>query len=221
MNAATLVSVRVGRKGIGRIRALDAKRLKLAEGQEWTESTREGVERALIYLKAKTYASNALSARPLSQRQLETKLTQRKVPADLARAVCADLVRVGALNDAALATTLAGSELRRKPAGKILLVAKLRRRGIDQSIATKAVAAAIADTPDYNPRTQALILAKRKLKPLLAAIDAGRLDLPSAKRRLFGVLARRGFDPDACIWAVAQCLAKGASSLDDPIDDTL
>lgn len=194
--APGLVVIKLGRRSGGRIPEADAARLGVREGAEWTEALRAAVLSSLVAAKGRTYALNALGRRPMSKRTLVAKLKRRGVDEPGAARIADDLASKGILDEAAFAEGVLHAELARKPAGKHLLSARLRARGVEDAVARKAVADAVAD-PSYDPRAGALELARRKLRTMSA-----RLEPDAVRRRLYAALARRGFDPDVCRWAV-------------------
>lgn len=201
-------SIRVGRKSTGLVRADDLKKLAVRIGDDWNDELRVRVAHVLDLAKARQYAIRAAVSRPMSARQLQLKLARRGVARSDAQTITDHLIAKGVLDDAAFALGSAASELARKPAGRSLLTAKLRTKGVDGKTADKAVAQVMADV-EYNPRDSAFKLAERR------AASLSRLDPVTAQRRLYGLLARRGFDPDTCAWVVRKVLGKAALAADD------
>ena len=188
---AGCVSARVGRKATPPLLADAAARIGLVEGSAWTEALREAVAKEIDAGKARAYAVRAAVSRPMSKKQLETRLTRRGLERGRARAVAEELEERGVLNDAAFAHAAASSELSRKPAGKSLLINKLRGKGVDDKTARRAVEDVVRDR-EYDAKTGAMELAKRKLRSL------ARLEPEVAQRRMYGMLARRGFEAEIC-----------------------
>ena len=76
----------------------------------------------------------------------------------------------------------------RKPAGPRLLRVKLMQKGLDRALVDRLLA-------ELSPSTDESVegareLAKKKLRSMT------RLDAMTKKRRIYGMLARRGFGPD-------------------------
>jgi regulatory protein len=99
-----------------------------------------------------------------------------------------EMVRVGLLDDRKYAEAVVRSQLSRKPAGRRYLLARLRTKGVPGEIAEDVVAAALDERDELD---DAMDLARRKLRTYRPDLDPG-----AARRRLMGVLARRGFDAD-------------------------
>lgn len=109
-------------------------------------------------------------------------------------AVIARLVELGAVNDAAFASTR----------GLGLLRSGVSRRGVAARMAVKGIdpAEAIAALPEDadSELAAALVLArKRRIGPF----SANETDDPDARRRAFGILARAGFPSDIARQALA------------------
>ena len=88
---------------------------------------------------ARSYALKALTARPLSTRMLAERITARGYPSETAAAVVEELSRVGLLDDAAFARAYVSTQLSRKAAGRVLLLAALRKKRVDDATARAAV----------------------------------------------------------------------------------
>jgi len=93
-----------------------------------------------------------------------------------------DFCRRGYLDDAILAGHLVTSGVERKGQGRVALTRALAQRGIPRDV----VDAALDDLPD-DDLERALEFARTKMRSL------ARLDQETAKRRLSGQLARRGY----------------------------
>jgi regulatory protein len=191
-----MVVIKLGRRSGGRIPEADADRLNIREGAEWTEDLRAAVTASIARAKGRQYALNALGRRPMSRRTLLFKLRQRGLDEVSAAAIADELAAKGILNEASFAEGVVHAELTRKPAGKHLLMARLRQRGVEDAAARKAVTRAVED-PSYDARAGALDLARRKRRTM-----SPRLEPEAVRRRLYAALARRGFDPDVCRWAI-------------------
>ena len=138
---------------------------------------------------AYNYALNLLSARPYAVKALHRKLIQKQYPAADADDAIRRLADAGLLNDEKYAEQYARSKMLSTGASKRRLTQDLYRKGIKSDIATTAIANVIADE---EIDTAAVIesLARKKLAQL------GDLEPLVLRRRLFGFLARRGYDVD-------------------------
>jgi len=146
---------------------------------------------------AYNYALNLLSARPYSTQALHRKLIQKEYPAADADDAIRRLVDNGLLNDAKYAEQYARSKMLSTGASKRRLAQDLYRKGIKGDIAGAAIDNVIADE---EIDTSAVVeqVARKKLAQL------GDLEPLVLRRRLFGFLARRGYDLDEIKTVVAR-----------------
>ena len=135
------------------------------------------------------YALNLLGARPYSTSALRRKLIQKKYPAADADDAIRRLVDKGLLNDAKYAEQFARSKILSAGASKRRVQQDLYRKGIKGEMATNAIAAVI-EAEEIDPAAVIERVAKKKLAQL------GDLEPLVLRRRLFGFLARRGYDLD-------------------------
>lgn len=187
------MSVRVGvENGKGRVKAtLNVSRiveLGLFVGQAWTEELAQAVVDEATYDKAMRQAMHAIGRKATSRRELDLKLIKREHSPALRERVLDRLTELGLLDDKAFAHALVRQTVRGKPAGPRLLKQKLSQKGVPQKIAEEAVA---AEQPDEaTQRTQAFALAEKRLASM------SKLEPLAQKRRIYGLLARRGFEMD-------------------------
>lgn len=146
---------------------------------------------------AYNYALNLLSARPYSTSALYRKLIQKKYPAADAEGAVRRLVNNGLLNDAKYAEQYARSKILTTGTSRRRLQQDLYRKGIKGDMATTAIANVIEQE---EIDTDALVerVAKKKLTQL------GDLEPLVLRRRLFGFLARRGYNLDEIKSVVAR-----------------
>ena len=138
---------------------------------------------------AYNYALNLLAGRPYSTQALRKKLIQKEYVAADADDAIRRLVDNGLLNDAKFAEQYARSKIVSSGVSKRRLSQDLYRKGIKGDVATAAIANVIADE---EIDTAAIVekVARKKLAQL------GDLEPLVLRRRLFGFLARRGYDVD-------------------------
>jgi regulatory protein len=164
---------------------------------EWTASLAERVDVAVDADKARKYAMNALGRRALSCGELADRIKRRGHSQAVADRVVEELIERGYLDDLAYARAVIRSERARKPAGPSLLRAKLFKKRVGRSVIDRAIAEADAD---YDQIDAARALAERRLRT--AAMQ--KADAETRKRRLWGLLARRGFNVDTIRSAMDQ-----------------
>ena len=185
--------IRVG-TGIGRGKVVATMSIKLLHDlgvqvdQAWTKELEERVAEAVLYDKAFRAATRRLARRAMSRKMVADKLRELGHPPELGNRVLDRLEELELINDEAYGQALLRDILGRKPAGPQLLKQKLYQKGISGSLADQLIREATAD--DDDQRQSAIDFARKRARSL------ARYDPPTRKRRLYGQLARRGFDPD-------------------------
>jgi regulatory protein len=116
-------------------------------------------------------------------RELRTRLLRKGFDNETIDAALAKLSDVGYLNDERFAELWIENRLAHRPRGKRMLEQELRQKGIDRQIVDETVAGM-----DIDDRAAALELARKRLKSVQS------LPLDEQKKKLTGILARRGFD---------------------------
>jgi len=138
---------------------------------------------------AYNYALNLLAARPYSSSALRRKLIQKEYEAADADDAIRRLLDNGILNDARFAEQYARSKMLSTGASKRRLTQDLYRKGIKGDVATTAIAN-VVEQDEIDPAAVIERVARKKLAQL------GDLEPVILRRRLFGFLARRGYDLD-------------------------
>ena len=148
----------------------------------------EGDERNVGLRRAQAFVVNSLAARAQSVAEIEAKLARRGVAPDDAAEVVRDALRLGYLDDEALATQLAqGSRTRRHGRGRA--ARDLRRRRLPEPEIAAALEAAYADVDE------------RKLAA--AALGSRPCGDERERRRAVAYLVRRGFSTGTA-WQVVR-----------------
>lgn len=137
--------------------------------------------------KAKNYAYRLLSARMYTVKEVRDKLFERGYAEEIVNEVIGTLERYGYLNDKDYAAEWIQSRLRSNPKGKYVLRQELARKGIEDSIIEDVIGQELDESKEYG---MALELTRRKIE--LYKND----DPASAKRKLQGLLFRRGFNSE-------------------------
>ena len=179
--------VSVDGRRAARVQTAGLASLGIAVGVTWTAAMETAAHAAQASAAAKSYALRAIAHRALSVAELLAKLGARGHDAATAAAVVADLQRVGLLDDERFARDYIRAQLARKPAGRALLIAGLRRRRVEDAVARRAVDEALGEVDLSGGAKQLAAARLRRMDP--------RLEPEVLRRRLFGLLARRGFDP--------------------------
>jgi regulatory protein len=146
-------------------------------------------------------ALNLLAFRARSARELQRRLEQKGVTRERAERVIAKLRDLGLLDDADFARQLTRSKLS-AGASRRRVHQELFRRGVSRDVADAAVEQV---TEDEGLGDDASIerVARKKWRTLV------ELDPVTRRRRLYGFLARRGFDADAVSRMVRLLEAEG------------
>ena len=135
------------------------------------------------------YALRLLTARSYTARSLLRKLTQKGIEPEAAQGVMDRLQASGLINDAKYAEQYTRSKVLTGGASKRRVVQDLRRKGIAQPLADAAIARVFADE-EIDPVAMAEKAARKKVNQM------GNLDPVVLRRRLFGFLARKGYELD-------------------------
>jgi regulatory protein len=161
---------------------------------------------------ARTIALRLLNAAPRSRAQLAEKLAARDVPEDVADALLDRYEEVGLLDDAAYADMLVRTRHAERGLARRALAQELRRKGIEGEVAQ----AALDQVEDEDELAAAQALVARR-------IHATRgLDRDKRRRRLGGMLARKGYPPGVAMRIIDEALAAegedGVEDGDHPLD---
>lgn len=188
-------------------------RLGLREGVVLTVPQVAALRDAAAALRTFDRALNMLAARARSSTELRRKLVEKGEPPALADQAIARLTTLGLLNDDEYARQVARGRLL-GGASKRRVQQELWRRGVARDVADDAVAEIVADE-EVDEEDSAVRVARRK------AASLAKLDAPTRRRRLYGFLARRGYDHAAIRAAMAQVLdaAEVESLGDEPLGE--
>lgn len=203
-----LRSIRVGRRVVARLPREVVEGLGVREGDAWGEQLAGRVAEAMQLERARMVASRSLGRRPLSRREVVTRLMRQGFDAGIANRAADDALRAGLIDERAYAEAVIRSATHSRPAGRRLLESKLMARGIGMETAREAAADAVRDRDAF---ADALALAKSKRRTLPAGLDAR-----AGARRLVGLLARRGFDAGVAFRAAREALDLREASEEDP-----
>ncbi|MFF1878756.1 regulatory protein RecX [Leifsonia sp. NPDC058230] len=147
--------------------------------------------------RASNVSIHQLARRGMSRWELEQVLARREIEPETAQAELDRLESVGLLDDAALAVTLVYTQHTRKGLGRSAIEQELKRRHIDPVIIEDALEE-IADDDELERATE---LAMKRVGQLASYDDE------TAKRRLHGFLARKGYDSSTVRQAMDVALA--------------
>ncbi|MBK6765964.1 MAG: regulatory protein RecX [bacterium] len=133
------------------------------------------------------YAVKLLSSRNYTARKLKEKLRARGYAVEEIDSAIDKLKEKNLLNDERFAEGFVRTRIETHPRGKSAMIRDLVARGVSGPTAKEAVNSAL-------PAEQELELAKELVDR--KARQYAALDRETRKRRLTGLLARRGFGPD-------------------------
>jgi regulatory protein len=137
-----------------------------------------------------------VSAKPRAA--LAVALRQRGIPDDVAEAVLTRFVDVGLIDDEAFAQAFVAAKHRDRALGTAALRTELRRKGVDEVI----VETAVRSIDEDGERDRARALISRRVD---AAMGNG---VVAARRRLVGLLARRGYSAELSRAVVDEALTE-------------
>lgn len=165
-----------------RIAALAEAIRRIESGEADAETTQLRAEREQEQ-QARSIVLRRLSVQPRTRAELATSLTEKEIPTDVADRILDRMTEVGLINDETFAKDWVASRQQRRHLSRRKLADELRQKGIAPGL----VEDALVDVAEDDEYQAALDLAERKL-PALA-----RHEVPVQRRRLAGMLERRGF----------------------------
>jgi len=163
-------------------------RFRLREGLSLTDEQVQEVLHGQVRQECLDKAIQLLEGRLHSRAELFTKLIRQKYGEPIVNGVLDDLGRLGYVNDEQFARTKALSAAQHKQHGRERAMAELLKSGIADGVARQALDD-VYDTADSTAIARQLV---RKKAPALR-----KLDPVVARRRLVGMLQRRGFEYEA------------------------
>ena len=134
--------------------------------------------------EARNIVLNQLNFMPRSRRELEITLAKRHIEPDVAKSVLDRFEEIGTVDDIAFAELLIRSRCNTKRVSRSVLRQQLRQKGVDQEIIIDALMV-ITDDDELRMATE---LVERKARAM------SRLEPEVRKRRLSGLLARKGYN---------------------------
>lgn len=134
--------------------------------------------------EAKTIVIRYLKYRPRTENEIVKKLREKGFAEDLVQQTLEYFKKIGSINDRQFTAIWIQSRLK-KPVGIRRIRLELKEKGISDEIITNALA---NTTDDYCEHSAVADLAKRRIR------QYRNVDKTTARRRLYGYLARRGFN---------------------------
>jgi len=163
-------------------------KFRLREGMDLSAQQIEAIEQGEIRQECLDRAMKYLSGRLHSREELRKKLTRQEYSAALIDEVLEELKRLGYVDDDRFAKTKALSAAQHKHHGPRRAMIELMRAGVKKDVADAAVGQVYENNDNVAEARKLAMKQAERLK---------KLDPQVAKRRLAGMLARRGFDYDS------------------------
>ena len=133
--------------------------------------------------EARNIVLNQINFMPRSRKELEVTLAKRKIDAEVAKSVLDRFVEIGLVDDVAYAELLIRSRCNTKRVSRSVLRQQLRQKGIADEVIQDSLLA-VTDEDELRMATE---LVEKKLRAMT------NLEPEVRKRRLFGLLARKGY----------------------------
>ncbi|NLI19535.1 MAG: regulatory protein RecX [Actinomycetales bacterium] len=146
---------------------------------------------------ARAVVLRQLSVMARSREQLRLTLGARGIPDEVAAAVLDRFEEVGLVDDSAYADMLVRTQREQRGLSRRALEKEMRRRGVDESAATPALAAITAE----DEFATALEQARKKARATRG------LERPVRERRIAAMLGRRGYSVDVVLRATRTALS--------------
>ena len=179
-------------------------KFRLREGLPLSDEQVRQIELGEVKQECFDRAMEAIQSRLHSRAELHRKLMRREYGETVVNAVLDDLARLGYVNDEQFARTKAMSAAQYKHHGRRRAFIELRKAGVTGEVADRA----LNDVYEQHDSTAVAKELARKQLPRLK-----KLEPMVARRRLVGMLQRRGFDYDDIRPVIDEVLGRGDADL--------
>jgi regulatory protein len=176
-------------------------KFRLCEGMTLSEEQVRQIQLGEVKQECFDWAIKHLTSRLHSRAELRKKLMRREYGDAVVDATLEDLARLGYVDDERFAKTKALSAAQHKHHGRRRAFVELMKSGVKGDVADKA----LTDVYSAHDSTAVARQLAQKQLPRLK-----KLDPVVARRRLVGMLQRRGFDYDSIKPVVDEVLGRGA-----------
>jgi len=160
-------------------------RFRLVEGQTLSPQEIESIQNGAIRRECLDHAIKSLERRLHTRVELATKLKKQEYPAGVIEAVLDQLTEMNYVNDQRFAEKRAELTAKYKHHGRNRAMMELAKKGVARETARMAVEKVYES---HDSAAMARDLVRKKYRAL------ERLGPVVARRRLYGMLLRRGFD---------------------------
>jgi regulatory protein len=158
----------------------------------------EGTQREKMQNRARNVVIFQLSDGPRSRKQLEDRLSVKKVPLDIQKEILDQYTSLGLINDSTFAINWTESRHRSKGLSRMAIKQELKYK---KGLGEEDIATAMETLSDEDEYVRALELVTRK------APSTRRLEPQARTRRLVGMLARKGYSGSLAYRVVKEVLA--------------
>lgn len=181
-------------------------RFKLKEGMNLSQDQLDAILKGAVRQECFDSAMKFLQRRMHSRSELLRKLVKQEYTPATVEEVLADLQRMGYVDDERFAQAKAMSAAQHRQHGRNRAMVELLRKGVERETARSAVQAVYEGTDSLG--------IARKLASKRAA-SLRRLEPMVARRRLAGMLARRGFEYEVVKPVIDEVLGDAQDCVDD------
>jgi regulatory protein len=157
------------------------------------------IQHAELVQECRDAALNLLSHRLHSEAELSRKLLRKEYEQQTIDTVLDSLRRLGYLDDQRFAMTKTLSAMQHKQHGRRRAYVELLKSGVKSDVATRALDGV------YNTADSAAVARQLAMKK---AVSLRKLDPITARRRLAGMLQRRGFDYETIKPVIEEVLSR-------------
>jgi regulatory protein len=169
----------------------------LEEGCPVDEDTRREVADSYEYATARGIALRLLKTRPRTEEELKRRFRKADLRVKICERVLDDLKADGHVDDRVFAQLWVKEKIGRGGSGRRRISSELRSKGIDRTIVEEEIARNYDDRQEVEIATRLALRRLGRLKSLPAGV---------ARRRLYGLLLRRGFQADVASAALEAAL---------------
>lgn len=174
-------------------------KFRLHAGQQLSAEDVERIQQGAVRQECFDHAMRFIEKRMHSRAELKTKLTRQEYGPAVVEGVLNQLAEMNYVNDARFAESRAESAAKYKHHGPNRARIELAKKGVERETARQAVEQVYEA---HDSSATARDLAAKKMKSL------ARLEPHVARRRLTGMLLRRGFDFDTIKPVIEEVLGR-------------
>lgn len=179
--------IKIGRKTLATLPIDDVEKIGITEGEVLTDELATALEQAAMKLQIRKAARKLIKRRAYSRGELIKKLQTTCGDSSLIEPAVDDLCNKGAINDEAYGQSIAMSLSQRGPISQARLKQKLCARHISPDLAQQIANQTLAEN---DPLEAAIAFARKRMRTMHCKPQL------VITRRIWGALARRGFDSE-------------------------